>query len=232
MKKIFTLLFLAALSVSMYAEKVSGIVVDAKGDPIIGATILAKGTTDGTISDYDGQFELDVPESVKTLVVSFVGMKSTEVAVGKNLKITLYDDTQELVEVVVTGYGNVSKGGFAGSVETVKAEDIEKKNPSDITKALAGTTAGMQVTTSSGQPGTVASVNLRGIGSISANSSPLYVVDGIPLDAGSLSSIDPGDIASTTVRRPWCQRCDRDHHQERFVQRRRRKDRSGHQSRR
>ena len=199
MKKIFTLLFLAVLSVSMYAEKVSGIVVDAKGDPIIGATILAKGTTDGTISDYDGQFELDVPESVKTLVVSFVGMKSTEVAVGKNLKITLYDDTQELVEVVVTGYGNVSKGGFAGSVETVKAEDIEKKNPSDITKALAGTTAGMQVTTSSGQPGTVASVNLRGIGSISANSSPLYVVDGIPLDAGSLSSIDPGDIASTTI---------------------------------
>ena len=200
MKKIFTLLFLAALSVGLYAQQqVSGVVVDEKGEPIIGAAIMAKGTTQGTISDYDGQFEMSVPESVKTLVVSYLGMKTTEVNAGKNLKITLYDDAKELDDLVVTGYGNVSKGGYAGSVETVKAEDIEKKNPSDITKALAGTTAGMQVTTSSGQPGTVASINLRGIGSISANSSPLYVVDGIPLDAGSISSIDPGDIASTTI---------------------------------
>lgn len=200
MKKILTLLFLAALSVGLYAEKqVSGVVVDAKGEPVIGASIQAKGTTQGTISDYDGKFEMDVPESVKTLVVSFVGMATQEVPAGKNIRVTLEENSEVIQEVVVTGYGNVSKGGFAGSVETVKAEDIEKKNPSDITKALAGESAGVQVVTSSGQPGTIADIRIRGIGSISASSSPLYVVDGIPLDAGSISSIDPGDIASTTI---------------------------------
>ena len=180
-------------------QQVSGVVVDEKGDPIPGAAIQAKGTTLGTISDYDGKFEMNVPESVKTLVVSFLGMKTTEVNAGKNIKVVLSDDSKVLEDVVVTGYGNVSKGGFAGSVETVKAEDIEKKNPSDITKALAGESAGVQVVTSSGQPGTIADIRIRGIGSISASSAPLYVVDGIPLDAGSISSIDPSDIASTTI---------------------------------
>lgn len=200
MKKIFTLLFLAALSIGLYAEKqVSGVVVDAKGEPVIGASIQAKGTTQGTISDYDGKFEMEVPESVKTLVVSFVGMATQEVAAGKNIKVVMSENSEVIQEVVVTGYGTVSKGAYAGSAQAVKAEDIEKKNPSDVTKALAGEVAGVQVVTSSGQPGTVASIRIRGIGSISANSSPLYVVDGIPLDAGSVSSIDPGDIASTTI---------------------------------
>ena len=200
MKKIFTLLFLAVLSLGLYAEKqVSGVVVDAKGEPVIGASIQAKGTTQGTISDYDGKFEMDVPESVKTLVVSFVGMATQEVAAGKNIKVVMSENSEVIQEVVVTGYGTVSKGAYAGSAQAVKAEDIEKKNPSDVTKALAGEVAGVQVVTSSGQPGTVATIRIRGIGSISANSSPLYVVDGIPLDAGSVSSIDPGDIASTTI---------------------------------
>ena len=200
MKKIFTLLFLAALSLSLYAQKqVSGVVVDEAGDPIAGASVQAKGTTQGTISDYDGKFDFEVSESVKTLVVSFVGMATQEVPAGSNLKVTLRENTEVLQDVVVTGYGNVSKGGYAGSVETVKAEDIEKKNPSDITKALAGESAGVQVVTSSGQPGTIADIRIRGIGSISASSAPLYVVDGIPLDAGAISSIDPGDIASTTI---------------------------------
>ncbi|MBQ7381747.1 MAG: SusC/RagA family TonB-linked outer membrane protein [Paludibacteraceae bacterium] len=200
MKKIFTLLFLAALSMGLYAEKqVSGVVVDANGEPVIGASIQAKGTTQGTISDYDGKFEMEVPESVKTLVVSFVGMATQEVAAGKNIKVVMSENSEVIQEVVVTGYGTVAKGAYAGSAQAVKAEDIEKKNPSDVTKALAGEVAGVQVVTSSGQPGTIADIRIRGIGSISANSAPLYVVDGIPLDAGSVSSIDPGDIASTTI---------------------------------
>ncbi len=193
-------MFLTVLSLSLYAEKqVSGVVVDEKGDPVIGASIQAKGTTQGTISDYDGNFEMEVPESVKTLVVTFVGMKACEVEAGKNLRIVLSDDTQVLQDVVVTGYGTVAKGAYAGSAQAVKAEDIEKKNPSDITKALAGEVSGVQVVTSSGQPGTVAAIRIRGIGSLSASSAPLYVVDGIPLDAASISSIDPSDIASTTI---------------------------------
>jgi len=200
MKKFMTLLFLAVLSLGLFAQKqVSGVVLDAKGEPVIGASIQAKGSTQGTISDYDGKFEMSVPESVKTLVVSFVGMATQEVEAGKNLRVVLQENSEVIQEVVVTGYGTVSKGAYAGSAQAVKAEDIEKKNPSDITKAMAGEVAGVQVATSSGQPGTVASIRIRGIGSISASSTPLYVVDGIPLDAGSISSIDPGDIASTTI---------------------------------
>lgn len=201
MKKIFTLLFLAALSMGLYAEKqVSGVVVDAKGEPVIGASIQAKGTTQGTISDYDGKFEMEVPESVKTLVVSFVGMATQEVAAGKNIKVVMSENSEVIQEVVVTGYGTVAKGAYAGSAQAVKAEDIEKKNPSDVTKALAGEVAGVQVATTSGQPGTISSIRIRGIGSISASSAPLYVVDGIPVEEESmLSSIDPGDIASTTI---------------------------------
>ena len=207
MKKIFTLLFLAALSLGLYAQQqVSGVVVDTKGDPIIGASIQAKGTTQGTISDYDGKFEMEVSESVKTLIVSFVGMATQEVPAGKNIRVVMSENTEVLQDVVVTGYGTVAKGAYAGSAQAVKAEDIEKKNPSDITKALAGEVAGVQVVTSSGQPGSVASIRIRGIGSISASSSPLYVVDGIPLDAGSISSIDPSDIASTTILKMLRQR--------------------------
>lgn len=199
MKKIFTLLFLAALSLGLYAQKeVNGVVVDANGDPVIGASIQAKGSTQGTISDYDGKFEMSVPESVKTLVVSFVGMATQEVPAGKNLKITMLENSEVIQEVVVTGYGNVAKGTYTGSAQAVKAEDIEKKNPSEISKALAGEVAGVQVINGSGQPGTNATIRIRGVGSLNGSSAPLYVVDGITYD-GDISSIDPGDIASTTI---------------------------------
>ena len=199
MKKILTLLFLACMSLGLYAEKqVSGVVVDAKGEPVIGASIQAKGTTLGTISDYDGRFEMDVPESVKTLVVSFVGMATQEVAAGKNVQVTLLENSEVIQEVVVTGYGNVSKGSYAGSAQAVKGEDIEKKSPSEISKALAGEVAGVQVINGSGQPGTNATIRIRGIGSLNGSSAPLYVVDGVTYD-GDISSIDPGDIASTTI---------------------------------
>ena len=199
MKKIFTLLFLVTLSLGLYAEQqVSGVVVDGKGEPVIGASIQAKGSTQGTISDYDGQFEMSVPESVKTLVVSFVGMTTQEVPAGKNLKIVLVENSEVLQDVVVTGFGNVSKGSYAGSAQAVKAEDIEKKSPSEISKALAGEVAGVQVINGSGQPGTNATIRIRGVGSINGGQAPLYVVDGVTYD-GDISSIDPGDIASTTI---------------------------------
>ena len=200
MKKIFTLLFLAALSLGLYAEKqVSGVVVDAKGEPVIGASIQAQGTTQGTISDYDGKFEMEVPESVKTLVISFVGMATKEVAAGKDIKVILEENSEVIQEVVVTGYGNVSKGSFAGSAQAVSAENIEKKSPSEISKALAGEVAGVQVVTTTGQPGEAASIRIRGIGSLNASSAPLYIVDGVPYEAAYISTIDPGDIASTTI---------------------------------
>ena len=198
MKKIFTLLALCLLSLSMVAQKqVSGLVTDSKNEPVIGASVQVKGTSIGTITDYDGEFLIDVPADATTLIVSFIGMQTQEVAIKDRVIVTLSEATEMIQEVVVTGYGNVSKGSFAGSAQAVNAETIENKSPSEISKALAGEVAGVQVVTTSGQPGTNASIRIRGIGSI-YGSSPLYVVDGVAYD-GDLSAIDPGDIASTTL---------------------------------
>lgn len=200
MKRIFTLLALSFLAIGMMAEKqISGVVLDSQEQPVIGASVMVKGTTNGTISDYDGEFLLTVSDDATTLVVSFVGMQTQEVAIKERMIIVLHEATEMVQEIVVTGYGNVSKGSFAGSAQAVNAETIENKSPSEISKALAGEVAGVQVVTTSGQPGTNASIRIRGIGSMSGNGgSPLYVVDGVPYD-GDISAIDPGDIASTTI---------------------------------
>ena len=199
MKKLFTLLTLSLLSLAVWADKqVSGIVVDESGEPIIGASVQVTGTTKGTISDYEGEFTISVPDDAQTLTVSFIGKKTEEAPIKAKMRIVLRENTEVIQDIVVTGYMNVSKGSFAGSAASVDAETIDKKSPSELTKALAGEVAGLQVVNSSGQPGTNASVRLRGIGSIYASSAPLYVVDGVPYE-GDVSSIDPGDIASTTV---------------------------------
>ena len=199
MKKFFTLMALCMLSIGMMAEQqVSGVVVDEKNEPIIGASIQVKGGTQGTITDYDGEFFLTVPDDATVLVVSYVGMQSQEVAVKRNVRVVLHEATEVIQEVVVTGYGNVSKGSYAGSAQAVDAETIEKKSPTEISKALAGEVAGVQVINTSGQPGTNATIVVRGVGSLNGSSTPLYVVDGVTYD-GDISSIDPGDIASTTI---------------------------------
>ena len=199
MKKLSTILALCLFTVVALADKqVNGVVVDDKGEPVIGASIQVKGTSLGTITDFDGMFSLSVPDDAKTLVVSYVGMQSQEVAAKANVRVVMSENTEVIQEVVVTGYGNVSKGSFAGSAQAVDAESIEKKNPSEISKALAGEVAGVQVINSSGQPGTNATIVIRGVGSLNGSTTPLYVVDGVTYD-GDISSIDPGDIASTTV---------------------------------
>ena len=199
MKKIFTLLVLGFISLGMMAEKqISGLVLDSKDEPVIGASVMVKGTTTGTITDYDGEFILSVNDDATTLVVSFVGMQQQEVAIKERMTIVLHEATEMLADVVVTGYGNVSKGSFAGSAQAVDAEVIEKKSPTEISKALAGEVAGVQVINTSGQPGTNATLVIRGVGSLNGSATPLYVVDGVTYD-GDISSIDPGDIASTTI---------------------------------
>ena len=199
MKKLFTLLTLSLLSLAAFADKqISGVVVDENGEPVIGATIQVNGTNKGTISDYEGAFSISVPDDAKTVTVSFIGRKSVEAPIKNKMRIVLLEDSEVLQDVVVTGYGNVSKGSFAGSAQAVDAETIDKKSPSELSKALAGEVAGVQVVNSSGQPGTNASIRIRGIGSIYASTSPLYIVDGVQYQ-GDISSIDPGDIASTTI---------------------------------
>lgn len=181
-------------------KTVSGQVVDdATGETVIGATIQVKGAeASGTITDFDGNFTITLPAGTTTLVVSYVGYETKEVVAKDGMVIRMATSSEVLDEVMVVAYGTSTKKSFSGSATVVKGETLEKKNPSEVTKALAGEIAGVQVVSSSGQPGTSASIRIRGIGSVNSSTAPLYVVDGIPYE-GDVSAIDPSDIASTTV---------------------------------
>lgn len=196
----FTLLLTAFLTLGagLTLANVKGTVVSGEGDePVIGASIMVKGTTNGTITDIDGSFDLSISDG-DILVVSYIGMKTQEVAAKNGMTIHLEEDAQMIDEVITVAYGTSTKKSFTGSATVVNSEKIEKKNATEVSKALAGEVAGVQVVNSSGQPGSNASIRIRGIGSVNSSTSPLYVVDGVPFD-GDISGIDPSDIASTTV---------------------------------
>ena len=177
--------------------QVNGVVVDETGEPVIGATILIKGTSQGTITDFDGNFALTTPANA-TLVVSYVGMNTQEVAAAPNMRIVMDSDAELLDEVIVVAYGTTTKGAYTGSAAVVDSKTIEKRQVSNISNALAGASSGVQVLNANGQPGTSATIRIRGVGSINAEMDPLYVVDGIPYD-GDLSSLNSADIESMTV---------------------------------
>lgn len=202
MKRVILLFTALIFSIGvMFGQEatVNGTVVDeSTGEPLIGVAVQIEGTTTGTITDLDGNFTISVPAGKKILVFTYVGMTTVKAEAKNGMRVTMSDNAKVIDEVMVVAYGTSTKKSFAGSATVVKGETLEKKNPSDVTKALAGEIAGVQVVSSTGQPGTTASVRIRGIGSVNSNTSPLYVVDGIPFD-GDISGIDPSDIASTTV---------------------------------
>lgn len=193
-------------------KKIEGIVKDTKGEAVIGATVMVKGTTTGTITDFDGKFSLDVEEG-SNLEISYVGFKNQELAArsGKLLSVILKEDTEVLDEVVVVGYGIMKKSDLTGSVSSLKSDDITKGYSLSPDMALRGKTAGVQIITQSGQPGSGGVVRIRGNSSILGSNEPLYVVDGIPLSGGGaaegvggvssspLTSINPSDIESMEV---------------------------------
>ena len=186
--------------VTAQTQKVTGVVISEEdGQPVIGASVLVKDTQVGAITDVDGKFVLNnVPSSAKTLVISYIGMTTQEVAIQPNVEVRLHPNTEVLDEVMVVAYGTAKKSAFTGSASTIKSEKIAERAVSNVTNAMAGQVAGVQITQSSGQPGTSASIRIRGIGSMSASNSPLYVVDGVPYD-GEVSAINPQDIESMTV---------------------------------
>jgi len=200
---------LMASLVFAQVRNVTGKVTDDKGLAVAGAAIQAKGTKIGTVSSTDGTFTLTIPTSVKTLIISAVNAESTEVGVAGNLTITLKPVTGSLSEVVVVAYGQLKKTNITGSVTTVKAADIEDKPFTSVDKALQGTVAGLQSTSSSGAPGANTDIRIRGIGSITAGASPLWVIDGAIATTGdlstqtttanALSSLNPDDIESISV---------------------------------
>ena len=181
------------------AKTVKGTVLDAStGEPLIGATIMADGTSNGVATDLDGHFVFNVSDDVKNILVSYVGYNSKVVAAAANLKVELEKVDTQLDEVMVVAYGTAKKSSFTGSAAVVSGEKIAKMQTSNVSKSLEGAMAGVQISQSSGQPGSSGTIYVRGIGSISANKQALIVVDGVPYE-GSLNEIAPSDIASMTV---------------------------------
>ncbi|MDR0828825.1 MAG: SusC/RagA family TonB-linked outer membrane protein [Prevotellaceae bacterium] len=203
MKKLlllFTALIFAGASAFAQGKTVSGVVLDNKtNEPLVGATIIVVGTTIGTVTDADGKFSLTLPEGSNSLKITYSGYTDVETSAKNNMTVFMEDKSETLKELTVEIFTGQKKGkGYAGSAQTISGETIEKKSPTDVTKSMAGEFAGVQVVTSTGQPGTSSSVRIHGFGSVNASTAPLYVVDGIPY-SGDVPNIDPSDVASQTV---------------------------------
>jgi TonB-linked SusC/RagA family outer membrane protein len=201
-----SLLFFLVLCLSTYAAfsqnfKVTGRVTSSpSNEPIIGASVVIKGSTSGTITGADGSFSLNVPNQEAVLAVSCLGYKSTEVKVGSNttLTITLEEDFVNLEDVVVIGYGAQRKEAVTGSVVTMKGEDLKSVPGANISTVLQGRVAGVQMSQTSSKPGAEMQVRIRGTRSLNATNDPLVVLDGIPF-AGSIGDINPNDIKSIDI---------------------------------
>ena len=194
-----TLLMTAATASAQ--KRVTGRVVDTDGEPIIGATIRVAGHKAVTTTDNEGRFSFkDVPASAQHLRVTYIGKEEQTVSIAGNVKVVLRDNDVALDEAVVIGYGKAKKGDFTGSVAAVKGDQLQKVQVSNVTKALEGVIPGLQTTSATGQPGSSATMYVRGIGSISASQSPLIILDGAPYE-GALSSINPMDIESINLQK-------------------------------
>jgi TonB-linked SusC/RagA family outer membrane protein len=202
MKKLFLLMttvLIMTISAVAQHKVVSGTVVYAGDDePLPGATVLPVGGGQGTSTDLDGKFTLNVPASVTKLKVSYVGMIEKIVDAGKDITVKLDNSENNLDEVMVVAYGTAKKSAYTGSASVVKAEQLEQRQVTNAVNALAGTVAGAQIIQTSGQPGTSPSVYIRGVGSLSTSAQPLYVVDGMPFD-GDIAALNTADIESMTV---------------------------------
>ena len=187
--------------IAMTADSVvyRGRVTDETGLPVIGATVRIKGKNKGAITDSDGKFLISGFSGNQVLVFSYLGYETREIpAASGMMNVVLTSTPGELNEVLVVAYGTVKRSGFVGSLSQIKGEQLENRQVSNIGKALQGLAPGVQVASSSGQPGTNATIRIRGIGSINASSDPLYVVDGAPFQ-GNINSINLNDVASISV---------------------------------
>ena len=202
MKKTILVLFVLLCSLSGFGQglQVKGVVSSADdGRPIPGATVIVKGTTTGTVTDVDGKYILDVPSNSAILSFSFIGMISQDIPVGQKTVIdaVLKIETIGVEEVIVVGYGVQKKSVVTAAISRVTAEDLNKTSPTRVEDALKGKVSGVQITQSSGQPGSDSKVRIRGIGTVN-NSEPLYIVDGMPVDGG-IDYLNPVDIQSVEI---------------------------------
>ena len=208
--RVFVLAAALILNISVYAQTtVSGLVIDSNHEPVIGASVLVKGTPTGTATDFDGRFTVKVPNENAMLVISYVGCETREVAANSpelTAGIVLRENAQNLDEVVVIGYGSVKKSDATGSVIAIKPDEFNKGNRVTAQDALVGKVAGVNVVTGSGAPGSGATIRVRSGASLSASNDPLIVIDGVPVDNSTIEgasniigSINPDDIETFTV---------------------------------
>jgi len=195
MKRIQTIFFCLLIAGAAFADiSVKGTVIDADGaEPLIGVSILVKGSTTGTVTDFDGKFELTVPDKA-TLQLSYIGYKTIELRAVENMQIIMETDAQQLQEVVSLGYSAVKKAELSSAVVTVGADQLTDVTTSDVGNMLQGKIAGVQVSNATGQPGAGAEIRIRGTGSITAAADPVYVVDGV-----MGGSFNPNDVETISV---------------------------------
>lgn len=195
---LFLLMSVFCSQLSAQNRAISGTVVDETGEPVIGANVQVKGMTIGSITDYDGKFAFEAPQN-GTLVISYIGYKTQETALGKTIyQIVLQEDSEMLGEVVVIGYGTQRKSDVTGSIASVNTDEIRAVPGSNITQALQGRVAGVEMTQTSSKPGAEMQIRVRGTRSLNASNDPLLVLDGIPF-AGSLGDINPNVIKSIDI---------------------------------
>ena len=198
---LLSLLFVGACSIGAYAQgKVTGTIVDATGEPVIGASVMVKGTSTGAVTDFNGHFTIDKAPANAQLVVSYVGYRTQTLPLDgrSSFNVTLEEDKQLLDEVVVVGYGVQRKSDVTGALTRVGEKELNAKPVSNAFEALQGKAAGVDIT-SSERPGTVGSIMIRGTRSLNASSAPLYVVDGVPLQAGGIETLNPRDIEAIDI---------------------------------
>ena len=195
MKRFQAIFLCLALSVAVFADiSVKGVVIDAdNSEPMIGVSVLVKGSTVGTVTDFDGKFELSVPDKA-TLQLSYIGYKTIELRAVDNMQIIMEADAQQLQEVVSLGYSAVKKAELSSAVVTVDAEKLTDVTTSDVGAMLQGKLAGVQISSATGQPGSAAQIRIRGTGSITAASDPVYVVDGV-----MGGQFNPNDVETISV---------------------------------
>ena len=192
LKKLILSLTVLLTSTIVYAQtQISGTVVDAAGETIIGATVMEKGTSNGTITDFDGNFKIKVNPGT-TLVITYIGYKTQELPAKDGMQVTLKDNAKELAEVVVTGYQTQRKADLTGSVSVVETKDLKNSSDTDPMRALQGKVPGMTIT-SNGSPVGAGTVRIRGIGSFNSSQDPLFVIDGVPTTT-NLNTLNMNDI--------------------------------------
>lgn len=203
-KLLLSLMAVLLVSVTVMAQTrtISGRVTDSNGEPIPNASVVVKGTSIGTVTLEDGRYSLAIPNNARTLVVSAIGMAAQEATIGagNTYNFRLSSESADLDEVIIVGYGSARKRtDVAGAFTKVDGEVVNNKPSANMLDAIQGRVAGLQVYTSSGEPSATPSVRLHGVGSISGGNTPLYVIDGIPVNSGSIVSLNPNDIESVTV---------------------------------